>query len=143
MAKIARKETPTRFPDLLEWLDTPWSSLLPFGAGQTFRVEDYAQDGNYVIRAELPGLDPGRDIEIRAEAGTLMIHAERREEERRPHRSEFRYGSFTRSVTLPRQADTEHISASYDQGILEVTVPVIAAATEGKKIPVKAAKKAG
>lgn len=141
MAKIARRETASRFPDLLDWLDSPWTTLLPFG-GQTFRVEDYLQDGNYVIRAELPGIDPQQDIEITAEAGSLTIRAERQEEQKEAHRSEFRYGSFSRTVTLPRQADTDHITASYDQGILEVTVPVREAKPEGRKIPVKPARKA-
>ncbi|MGE5135480.1 MAG: Hsp20/alpha crystallin family protein [Gemmatimonadota bacterium] len=142
MAKIVRRESSARFPDLLDWLDTPWSALLPFGGGQTFRVEDFVQDGHYVIRAELPGVDPEKDIEITIEAGTLTIRAERREEQQEAHRSEFRYGSFTRSVTLPRQADTEHITASYDQGILQVDVPVKEVSPEGRKIPVKPAKKA-
>ena len=142
MAKIVRKEGAARFPDLLDWLDTPWSALLPFSGAQAFRVEDYLQDGNYVIRAELPGVDPEKDIEITFEAGTLTIRAERREEVQEAHRSEFRYGSFSRAVTLPRQADTENITARYDQGILEVSVPVKEVSAEGRKIPVKPAKKA-
>ena len=142
MAKIVRREGSARFPDLLDWLDTPWSALLPFSGAQTFRVEDYLEDGNYVIRAEVPGVDPEKDIEITVEAGTLTIRAERREERQEAHRSEFRYGSFSRSVTLPRQADTEHITARYDQGILEVSVPVKEVSAEGRKIPVKPAKKA-
>lgn len=142
MAKIVRREGSARFPDLLDWLDTPWSALLPFSGTQTFRVEDYLQDGNYVIRAEVPGVDPEKDIEITVEAGTLTIRAERHEEHQEAHRSEFRYGSFSRSVTLPRQADTEHITARYDQGILEVSVPVKEISAEGRKIPVKPVKKA-
>ncbi len=143
MAKIVRRDSAARFPDLLDWLDTPWSALLPFSGAQTFRVEDYLEDGNYVIRAEVPGVDPEKDIEITVEAGTLTIRAQRREEHQEAHRSEFRYGSFSRSVTLPRQADAEHITARYDQGILEVTVPVKEVSAEGRKIPVKPVKKAG
>jgi len=138
-----RREGSARFPDLLDWLDTPWSALLPFSGAQTFRVEDFLQDGHYVIRAELPGVDPEKDIEITVGAGTLTIRAERREQQQEAHRSEFRYGSFTRSVTLPRQADTDHITASYDQGILEVSVPVKEVSPEGRKVPVKTARKAG
>ncbi len=141
MAKIARIQTASRFPDLLDWLDTPWATLLPFTAGQTFRVEDYLEDDRYVVRAELPGVDPEKDIEITIDAGTLTIRAERREEQKESHRTEFRYGSFTRSVTLPRQADIEHITASYDQGILKVIVPMRETKPEGRKIPVKAPKK--
>jgi HSP20 family protein len=140
MAKIARRESSARFPDLLDWFDTPWSALLPYSGAQTLRVEDYVDDGHYVVRAELPGVDPGKDIEITIGQGTLTIHAERREERQETHRSEFRYGSFTRTVTLPRTADAEHISASYDQGILQVDVPLQEAGPEGRKIPVKTPK---
>jgi HSP20 family molecular chaperone IbpA len=101
-----------------------------------FRVEDYVKDNNYVVRAELPGMDPDKDIEITVDDGTLTIRAERREEEHEAHRSEFRYGSFTRSVALPDRADTEHITARYDKGILEVSVPVPAAKEEGHRVTI-------
>lgn len=119
-----RRAVPARFPDLLDWLDTPWSAVMPFGAAQTFRVEDYTDDGKYMIRAELPGVDPDKDVEVTVDSGTLTIHAERREETKQDRHSEFKYGSLTRSVTLPEGADPDKITASYDQGILKVTVPV-------------------
>lgn len=62
----------------------------------------------------------------------LTIHTARREEHKEAHRSEFRYGSFTRSVVLPDQADTEHITATYDKGILKVSIPV----PEGRPIAI-------
>ena len=119
-----RHAVPARFPDLLDWLDTPWSAVLPFGPGQTFRVEDYTEDGKYMIRAELPGVDPEKDVEVTIESGMLTIHAERREETKQDRHSEFKYGSLTRSVTLPEGANPDNITASYDDGILKVTVPV-------------------
>lgn len=54
--------------------------------------------------------------------GTLAIHAERHDEAAGKHHSEFRYGSFTRHVALPAAADESGIQASYDSGILEVSV---------------------
>lgn len=121
----ARRHTmPTRFPDVLDWLESPWSAVLPFGPAQNFRVEDYTEDGKYLIRAELPGLDPEKDVEVTVESGMLTIHAERHEETKQDRHSEFRYGSLTRSVTLPQNADPDNITASYDQGILQVTIPV-------------------
>lgn len=136
MAKLERRHPRVPFPDLSEWFEEPWAPLLPFTAGRAFRVEDYVQEGKYVLRAELPGLDPGKDVEVSVEDGTLTIHAERHEEQEEPHRSEFRYGSLTRSVTLPKGADTEHVSASYDKGILQVTVPVPQARGEGRRIEI-------
>lgn len=138
MAALARRPSSARFPDLFDWLESPWASLLPFTPAQTFRVEDYLEDGRYVVRAELPGLDPEKDVEVTVEAGVLTIHAERREEKKEVHRSEFRYGSLTRSVTLPAGADAEKIAASYGQGILEVSVPVAEEARpQSRRIAIK------
>jgi len=125
-----------RFPELLDWLETPWSAVLPFPAAHTFRVEDYTEDGKYVIRADLPGIDPDRDVEVTAEPGMLTIHAERREETRQDCHSEFKYGSLTRSVTLPEGANPDKVTASYDQGVLKVTVPVPAEPKATRRIAV-------
>jgi HSP20 family protein len=132
----ARRQATHLLPDLRDWLEAPWAPLLPFGPASMFRVEDYVKDNTYVVRAELPGMDPDNDIEITVQNHTLTIHAERHEEQKEAHRSEFRYGSFTRSVALPDQADTEHITATYDKGILEISVPVPEAKTEGRQITI-------
>jgi HSP20 family molecular chaperone IbpA len=70
--------------------------------------------------------------------GVLTISAHRQEETEGKHRSEFRYGAFARSVTLPEGADPEHIRASYDRGVLEVVVGLKdpAAGQAQKRIPV-------
>jgi len=122
MAQLERRHP--RFPDLFDMFDEPWAPLLPFTTGRPFRVEDYVQDGSYVLRAELPGLNPEKDVEVSVEGRTLTIHAERHEGHKEPHHCEFRYGSLIRSVTLPEGADSEHITAGYDKGILQVTVPL-------------------
>jgi len=122
-----RHPVSARFPDVLDWLESPWSAMLPFGQTQTFRVEDYTEDGKYVIRAELPGLDPD-DVQVTVESGMLTIRAERREETKQNRHSEFKYGSLTRSVSLPEGADPDKITASFDKGILNVTVPMPAEA---------------
>ena len=132
----ARRQPSALLPDLLDWLDAPWAPLLPFTAAHMFRVEDYVKDNRSIGRAERPGVDPGKDTEITVEDGTLTIHAERREEHKEPHRSEFRYGSFTRSVVLPGRADTEHVTATYDKGILEVSVPVPETEPQGRRIAI-------
>jgi HSP20 family protein len=133
-----RHSAQSRLPDLLDWLDTPWPALLPFRPGETFRVEEYTDDGTYVIRAELPGVDPEKDVEVTVDSGVLTINAQRREETKRDRRSEFRYGSLTRSVSLPEATDQDKIRASYDNGILEVTVPMEELAPlESRRISVK------
>jgi HSP20 family protein len=104
--------------------------------GQLIRVEDRLTDKEYLLRAELPGIDPEKDVQVSAANGVLTIHAERREEEKEVNRTEFRYGMLHRSVRLPVNADEEHISARYAKGILEVTVPLTAPAPAGRQVPV-------
>ena len=91
------------------------------------RVEEFTEDGACVIRAELPGIDPEKDVELSVVDGMLHIEARREErtEEKQPHgyRSEFRYGTFTRSIRLPKGATEKDVTATYKDGILEVRVP--------------------
>ena len=75
---------------------------------------------------------------------TVDLSAERREETEdkgeRTYRSEFRYGSFVRSVSLPRGVEADDITAEYDDGILEVRVPQAAEKPAGaRKVPVQKA----
>jgi HSP20 family protein len=125
MTTPAKRERPM-FADLVDWLEGEFPALpmmRPFG-GQVMRVEDYVDDGQYVVRAELPGVDPEKDVDLTVENGVLTIRAERREEKKEGGRSEFRYGSFTRSVTLPPGADENDVTATYTNGILEVRVAI-------------------
>lgn len=127
MEKLSRPQAPAvfraLFPGLIDWLESPWAGPPQFTAAQSFRVEEMARDNRYVIRAELPGLDPERDIEVTVEDRTLTIHAERRQEDSGPYRSEFRYGSLTRLVRLPARVDAKDVTARYERGVLEVSVP--------------------
>ncbi len=102
-----------------------------------FRVEEAIRDDRYVIRAELPGLDPENDIDVTVDGRVLTIHAERRQQDSGPYRSEIRYGSLARTVRLPARVDAADVTARYDKGILEVSVPVPAVKPEGTRIPVQ------
>ena len=121
MSMLTRREYPGPFGDMIDWLEAPWTVLRPI-TGHPIRVEDFIENGKYVIRAELPGVDPEKDLDVTVSDGILTINAERREESTGKHHSEFRYGTFSRSVTLPAGADEEHVGARYGHGILEVTV---------------------
>lgn len=92
-------------------------------------LEEFRENGTLVARAELPGIDPERDVEITVAEGTLCIRAERREkhEERGDgdfYRSEFRYGQFSRTLPLPAGVGPEDVVADYTDGILEVRLPL-------------------
>jgi HSP20 family molecular chaperone IbpA len=141
MVKLPRPQAPVKFramfPDLADWLESPWTGPPPFLAGQVFRVEEAIRDDRYVIRADLPGLDPENDIEVTVDGRILTIRAERHQEDDRPYRSEFRYGSLARAVRFPARVDAADITARYDKGVLEVSVPVQAVKPEGTRIPVE------
>src|SRR5689334_20872795 len=62
------------------------------------RLEDEVKDGRYEVRAEIPGVDPAKDIDITVRDGQLTIKAERTEKKDFNGRSEFSYGSFVRTV---------------------------------------------
>ena len=141
MAKLPRPQVPARFravfPDLADWLESPWAGPPLFLAGQVFRLEESVRGGRFVIRAELPGLDPQNDIEVTVDGRVLAIRAERRQQDEGPCRSEFRYGSLAREVRLPARVDPADVTARYDKGVLEVSVPVEAVRPEGTRIPVE------
>ncbi len=92
------------------------------------RVEEYLEDGNLVLKAEIPGINPDKDVKISCNEGWLRIEAEREElsehKDKKGYRSEFKYGSFMRDVPLPAGAKGKDIKASYKDGVLMVKVPM-------------------
>ncbi len=115
--------------------------MRPAFGSHIIRVEDETKEGGYEVRAEIPGVDPDKDIDITVSDGVLTIKAERSEKKESNGRSEFSYGSFIRSVTLPAGADEDAIKASYDKGILTVSVPVAEAVpAAAKRVAVESAK---
>lgn len=117
------------FPDL-------WQAL----SGPEMRVEEFRDDDSMVVRADLPGVDPDKDIDVTVKDGMLHIHAQRSEkssrEEDRSYRTEFRYGSFDRVVHLPAGATSTDVKASYRDGVLEVRVPMDDTAAEATKVEI-------
>lgn len=141
MSKLVAQQRPRSFfPELSELFEgfPSWATLRPALGTHLIRVEDEMKDGSYEIRAELPGVDPKKDVEITVRDGLLTIKAERTEKSESNGRSEFSYGTFARSVTPPRGADEDAITASYDKGILTVSVPVAADKPAEKRVEVKA-----
>ena len=124
--------------EIFDWLEPPYALLHPF-TGQTMPIEERVDNGRYVVRAEVPGIDPEKQAEVTLSRGILTIHAERDSAENSRH-SEFRYGSFTRHVALPESADEADIEACYDNGIIEVSVGLKTdhgAEPAGRRIPVR------
>jgi HSP20 family protein len=110
------------------------------GAGRTAGEEDWAlggawapavdiyeHEGNLVLKAELPGIDP-KDVDVKVENNVLTLQGERKFESEvkreQYHRVERAYGTFSRAFTLPSVVDTEKIKAEFTKdGLLRVTLP--------------------
>lgn len=131
VAKDRRHGRPTLLPELFDWLEGGFPGLPAFAGlrgvpahQQGIRIEEQLSDDAYQLSAELPGVDPDKDVEISVTGDVLTLRAERSERYEGKYRSEFRYGALQRSVALPAGADTSAATADYRDGILTVRVPV-------------------
>jgi HSP20 family protein len=139
MAGLMRREPHGEAADVFSRFDRlfeEWARLMPFRpisfphwreVEDLIRVEEYREDGTLVIRADLPGIDPDKDVELTVSDGMLHIEAERRAEEKREEkgyvRQEMRYGSLSRSLPLPQGVTEADITATYQAGVLEIRIP--------------------
>jgi HSP20 family protein len=154
MAKAAVMQKEPKRDDRLElfdWLDrrfddwAQWFPLRPsnFGQGWTkgdmIRVDEFRDNGTLVVRAEMPGVDPDKDVHVTVTDGMLHITAERREEQKSETktyvRNELRYGSFARVLPLPAGVTDADVTATYRDGMLEIRVPMPEKAS-ATKIPI-------
>ncbi|NUS42685.1 MAG: Hsp20/alpha crystallin family protein [Mycobacteriaceae bacterium] len=128
-------------PDPSDWFPgfPSTMNLRPLFDTHLIKVEDELADEKYILRAELPGLDSAKDITVIVNGGLLTVKAERTEKRETKGRSEFSYGSFLRTISLPAGADENAIDAQYDNGILTVTVPVAPTKSTEKTIEVTSA----
>lgn len=131
-------------PDwMARWLEERGlaETLLPGGLG--IRVEEVNREGSHVIRAELPGIDPDKDVEISVHDGMLHIQGARSERtedrDQSSYRTEFRYGRFERALPLPAGTSADDVTATYKDGVLEVRLPLATEAREAAKIAVRRA----
>ncbi|GAA6524596.1 Hsp20/alpha crystallin family protein [Intrasporangium sp. DVR] len=134
MTSIATRPTHP-FAEVLDWFENGLN-LRGMGLSPYLHVEDFVEDDAYVVRAEMPGVDPDRDVRVAIEGDVLTITGERREEKREKNRSEMHYGSFTRSIRLPHEVSAEDVNATYVDGVLEIRVPVGAPERPTRRIPV-------
>lgn len=138
MAGLMRREP--KAVDVFDRFDRmfdEWMRSIPFRrpmlaarewAGEdVIRVDELRDGDTLVIRAEMPGIDPEKDVDLTVSDGMLHIRAERREEEKVEEkgyiRREIRCGAFSRSLPLPEGATEADVSASYKDGILEIRIP--------------------
>lgn len=113
------------WPEMLAWPMFGWSE----GTVGVLRVDEYQEDGVLVVRAELPGIEPGRDLVLTASGGTLHIGVERHEDDAHPDRSYLRHElvhrhRLARDLELPDGAQGSDLRAAYDDGVLEIRLPL-------------------
>jgi len=125
---------PFEFDSLRREMDRLWDSFFEGRSGRRGRQEgewlpsiDVAETkGDLLVKAELPGMDP-KDIDISLHEGILTIKGEKKQEKEEKeegyHLIERSYGSFTRSIRLPKDVQSDKINASFKNGILKVVLP--------------------
>jgi HSP20 family protein len=111
--------------------NTVFDAPAPGNGGNTLRrwmppMDLVETDDHFVLRADLPGMTED-DVKIEFEDGTLTVSGERKAEHEAKNEGYYRveraFGAFSRSLTLPQGIDPEAVSASFDNGVLEVRIP--------------------
>lgn len=106
-------------------------------------IETFEREGELVLRADLPGLEQ-KDVNVEVEGDELVISGKRKHEEEKKtagrYYSERRYGSFERRMTLPADIDPEQINASFENGVLEITLKMPEEKPKTRKVEVKSGK---
>jgi HSP20 family protein len=98
------------------------------------------REGSYVVRAELPGLNP-EDVKLEITDDAIVIQGERKIEHEEAkggiHVTERRYGRFYRAIPLPEGAKVSEARARFENGVLEVTVPTEEQRSQTREIPIQ------
>ncbi|GAB4421549.1 MAG: Hsp20/alpha crystallin family protein [Anaerolineae bacterium] len=132
-----------------EWFDELWRGWPSLFDSDTRRpllrpaMDVVENDKEIVIRVDLPGMKP-EDVKIELEDDVITISGEMgdtiEKEGDRYHYRERSYGAFQRSLRLPNTVDKEKVEASFENGVLNITLPKLPQA-QPKQITVKASKK--
>jgi len=146
---VRLNETVDRLFDSL-FDDAGWSVAREVGQGRSMlnlaapELDIAETESAYQLAVDLPGVEPG-NIELSADEDLLVLRAERQEHKQddgvRFHRIERRASRFERTLTLPGDADTDNISAEYNNGVLQINVPRLkdVASTRGRRIEINGA----
>lgn len=111
------------------WAGRPFTQRNEWSAfGWSPQIETFQKDNQYVLRADLPGLNKD-DLKVSVDDNCLVIQGERKkewssdQESAGGYRSERSYGAFYRCVQLPHGVQSENVSASFRDGVLEIKMP--------------------
>lgn len=137
---LLRREMDSLFDNFFRGFDLePFESRM--GAFSP-KIDVTENDKEIKISAELPGLEE-KDIDVSLQKDMLTIKGEKKEEKEDKgkdyYRMERSYGSFSRTIPLPFEVETNKVEAKFKKGVLSITLPKTAkAVAETKKIAVKA-----
>ena len=140
-----------RFGEGMEQLfaDFGVGGLMPRGfnelAAWAPQIEMFERDNQLVIRADLPGLKKD-DVQIELRDDSVVIQGERQEERKEEregfYSTERTYGRFYREIPLPEGADTDEATATFRDGVLEITIPRGEGETRGRQLEIQDAQSA-
>jgi HSP20 family protein len=122
MTTLVHRDGTSLFNELMSWMGSP-------ATGPEIRVEEYLDQDRRVIRADLPGVDPEKDITLTIEGDLLRLRGQRRAEEHDEHRTEIRYGAFERVMRVPYGTKPDDLTAEYVDGVLTVSMPATGSMT--------------
>ena len=140
------EEMERRFDDVFSWplLPAVWRRIPTMEMGWAPAIDVFEKEDKFVVKAELPGMKE-EDIDISVVGNTLTIKGERKAEsevkEDNYYYCERSYGSFSRSIDVPSNVDTQKIEANYEDGVLDISLPKTPE-VKPNKISVSARKKA-
>ncbi|WP_412538492.1 Hsp20/alpha crystallin family protein [Longispora sp. K20-0274] len=134
-SELTRHGAPFPVSLLQDWPGMGWINQFT----PPVRIEEYTEGGEYVLRADLPGVDPAEHLHVRVADGAVRLHAERVGVPRENLRTEVHYGTFDRVVHLPVGVRDDTVTASYVDGVLEIRAALGEAASPGRVIDVKVA----
>ena len=132
--------------DIRERLDRAFDELTSRGGSHRLTVDVIEEDDRYLMRADVPGISPD-EIKIEVDGDRLTVsgsHEESSEEKKDDYvRRERRFGSFSRSMLVPRGVDPDEIEATTANGVLEISIPKPKPADDGgTKVEIKPKAKA-
>jgi HSP20 family protein len=120
-----------------EALERLFGSQRSFNSATILPIDVYEQDGNFIVRAAVPGVAP-EDLNVQVEKNVLSISGEHKQaeatEDTKVYRREVNYGTFSRSVRLPENLNLEAVDAEFKNGVVTISIPKI---EEPKPQPIK------
>ena len=106
------------------------------------RIEEHTDDKEYTLRAEVPGVDPEKDVTVTYFDGALRLQIRRTDIRKDKTHTEFSYGTYDRTVPMTAAVDEHSIRASYADGILEIHATVTDAQDHHRAIPIAVSPRA-